>query len=675
MGKAKRFYVMISALIIMLTMLAVPFTVSAATETYEDSQGICYTLDTSTGTATVSSYEGNPVTVTIPEKIKNGDVTYTVTAIGTKAFASCKNLESIALPDSVTTMELGAFRDCTRLRYVTLSNNITIIPTSCFNGCIDLTSITIPDKVTRIDGFAFMGCSLVRVTIPENVTFIGTSCFENCRILREVTLPDGLTGIGMNAFQGCEKLQSVTLPSSVDSTGSGVFRNCTSLTTLPLSDGFTEIKNYYCLGCKSLSVVTIPENITKIGENTFTGCTGLETIYIPSGTEVNESAVTSSGPTIPATATQVRYTVDGSGNVTITGITVGSGKSSFQMPTEIAGYPVTSVEIGEHTHISAAATCSNRANCDLCGEEFLGEHRISETYSGDATGHWHVCTVCNERMDEIVPHTETEAATCIKKAVCGICGEEYGEFAAHKQSASYSCDATGHYHTCTECGTKLDSAAHVSNGGVITKQATTKAEGVKTYSCKVCGYKLKTEKIAKKPVKVSKLTIKAPSRKLAAGKKVQLTLTVSPKAASNKSVTWKTSNKKYATVSSTGKVTLKKAGAGKTVTITAIAKDGSGKKATIKIRIMKNSVKSVKLKAPSKTLKAGNRMTLKTTIKTTGKKVNKTLKYTSSNTKYATVNKKGRVVAKKAGKGKIVTITATSTDGSNKKAKVRIRIK
>ncbi|MBD5466237.1 MAG: hypothetical protein HDR22_10585 [Lachnospiraceae bacterium] len=176
-------------------------------------------------------------------------------------------------------------------------------------------------------------------------------------------------------------------------------------------------------------------------------------------------------------------------------------------------------------------------------------------------------------------------------------------------------------------------------------------------------------------IKVSRLSIKAPSKKLAAGKKVKLTVDITPSNAANKAVSWKTSNKKYATIDENGKLTLKKAGIGKTVTITATAKDGSGKKATIKIKIMKHAVKSIKLKAPSKTLGAGKSMTVKATVSTTGKSVNKTLKWQSSNTKYATVNKKGKVTAKKAGKGKAVTITATSTDGSNKKAKVKIKIK
>ncbi|MBD5464820.1 MAG: hypothetical protein HDR22_03210 [Lachnospiraceae bacterium] len=175
-------------------------------------------------------------------------------------------------------------------------------------------------------------------------------------------------------------------------------------------------------------------------------------------------------------------------------------------------------------------------------------------------------------------------------------------------------------------------------------------------------------------VKVSKISISGISKKIAAGKKIQLTAKVTPANATNKAVTWKTSNKKYATVNSKGKVTLKKAGIGKTVTITATAKDGSNKKATYKIKIMKHAVKSVKIKAPAKTVKAGKTLKLKATVTTTGKSVNKTLKWTSSNTKYATVSSKGVVKTKKAGKGKSVTITVTSTDGTNKKAKVKIKI-
>ena len=176
-------------------------------------------------------------------------------------------------------------------------------------------------------------------------------------------------------------------------------------------------------------------------------------------------------------------------------------------------------------------------------------------------------------------------------------------------------------------------------------------------------------------VKVKALSITGISKKIAAGKKIQLKAAVIPSNAANPAVTWRSSNTKYATVTSKGKVTMKKAGIGKTVTITATATDGSRKKATYKIKIMKHAVKKVKITAQNKTVKAGKTLKLKATVTTTGKSANKTLKWTSSNTKYATVSKSGKVTAKKTGKRKTVTITAMATDGSGKKAKVKIKIK
>ena len=55
-------------------------------------------------------------------------------------------------------------------------------------------------------------------------------------------------------------------------------------------------------------------------------------------------------------------------------------------------------------------------------------------------------------------------------------------------------------------------------------------------------------------------------------------------------------------------------------------------------------------------------------------KANKTLTWTSSNTKIATVDKTGKVKAVKGKKG-TVTITARATDGSGKKATIKIRVR
>ena len=175
-------------------------------------------------------------------------------------------------------------------------------------------------------------------------------------------------------------------------------------------------------------------------------------------------------------------------------------------------------------------------------------------------------------------------------------------------------------------------------------------------------------------IKVTKIKLTGISKQIAAGKKIKLKATVTPATAANRAVTWKTSNKKYATVNSKGVVTMKKAGAGKTVVITATAKDGSGRKATYRIKIMKKAVKKITLKAKTTKVKAGKKVSIKATVIPT-KNVNKKLIYKTSNKKYATVNSKGVVTTKKAGKGKIVKITATATDGSGKKATIKIKIR
>ena len=178
---------------------------------------------------------------------------------------------------------------------------------------------------------------------------------------------------------------------------------------------------------------------------------------------------------------------------------------------------------------------------------------------------------------------------------------------------------------------------------------------------------------AAKQIKVNKIKLQGLSNKIAAGKKLKLTVAILPETATNKKILWKSSNPKAATVTQTGVVTLKKKSGGKKAVITAAAADGSGAKAFWKVTSMKGIVKKVKLTG-NKPIKAGKSVKLKAKVKAT-KKANKKLLWTSSNTKYATVNAKGVVKTKKAGKRKKVKITAMATDGSGKKATVTIKIK
>lgn len=219
----------------------------------------------------------------------------------------------------------------------------------------------------------------------------------------------------------------------------------------------------------------------------------------------------------------------------------------------------------------------------------------------------------------------------------------------------------------TSSNTKV---ATVSADGVVTavKEGTaviTATAGNVKATCKIT--------VSKAVVKVTKVSVTASARNIAAGKKVQLKAAVAPSKATNKAVTWKSSNTKVATVSSKGVVTFSKKAGGKKVTITATAKDGSKKYGKITLTCMKGSVKKITLSGV-KTLKAGKTAKVKAKVTTMNGKANKTLTWTSSNTKIATVDKNGKVKAVKGKKG-TVTITARATDGSGKKATIKIRVR
>lgn len=148
---------------------------------------------------------------------------------------------------------------------------------------------------------------------------------------------------------------------------------------------------------------------------------------------------------------------------------------------------------------------------------------------------------------------------------------------------------------------------------------------------------------------------------------VQLKATITPKNATNKKVTWSSSNKNVATVDKNGKVVAKRRG---TCTITVSATDGSGVKAFCKVTV-KQLVTSIKLnKSVINLNRKGNKATLKATIKpnnANNKKVTWKVQY-PKNVSYNA--KKGIVRASRNSSYSWVFVKAS--DGSKKGTKVLV---
>ncbi len=156
---------------------------------------------------------------------------------------------------------------------------------------------------------------------------------------------------------------------------------------------------------------------------------------------------------------------------------------------------------------------------------------------------------------------------------------------------------------------------------------------------------------------VTGVTLDKTSASLTVGNTLKLNATVSPSGATDKTVTWKSSNKTVATVSSTGVVTAKAAG---TTTITVTTNDG-GKTATCAVTVTSATVpvQGVTLNVQAMNLSVGSTYTLVATV-TPSDATNKAVTWSSSDTSVATVSSSGKVIAVSAGSA---TITATTVDG------------
>ncbi len=160
----------------------------------------------------------------------------------------------------------------------------------------------------------------------------------------------------------------------------------------------------------------------------------------------------------------------------------------------------------------------------------------------------------------------------------------------------------------------------------------------------------------KSPAKpVTSITLSKTSLSLKVGATETLTATVLPSDASNKAVTWKSSNTAVATVSTSGKVTAVASG---TATITATAQDGSGKSGSCSVTVTQ-PVLGVTLNKTSVNLQSGGSINLIATVSPSNAS-NKAVTWTSSNSSVATVSSSGKVTAKVAG---TATIKVTTSDG------------
>ena len=213
-------------------------------------------------------------------------------------------LESVTLPNSVTTIEDEAFYGYNNLKYYEYDN-------ACYLGSetnpylflakakdTSITSCIISEQTRFIYNSAFLGCTdLMSIIIPDSVTSIGSSAFSGCTSLTSITIPDSVTSIEVWTFSGCTSLTSITIPDRVTSIGGGAFSGCSSLENITVPFVGAEA------GKTSSSTYQYPFGYI-FGTSSYTGGTGVMQTYYGSST----SSRTSTTYYIPSSLRSVTVT-------------------------------------------------------------------------------------------------------------------------------------------------------------------------------------------------------------------------------------------------------------------------------------------------------------------------------------------------------------------------------
>ncbi len=262
---------------------------------------LAFKLDTKTNTYIVTgigTYTGK--NIVIPSTYKN----LPVTSIKDHAFYHNSSLESITIPNSITTIGDYAFSGAL-FTNVTIPDSVISIGYYAFGGCYTLVEVYNLSSLNILESSEDNGhigayakvihTSLEEESILETVNdYIFMTWEEKYYLMgyvgndNELALPENYNGnnyeIYQYAFDERNDITKVIIPDSVTSIGRYAFYDCDSLTSVTIGDSVISIgySAFYC--CTSLTSITIPNSLTSIEKDAFFNCRAL--------TEINFNATT-----------------------------------------------------------------------------------------------------------------------------------------------------------------------------------------------------------------------------------------------------------------------------------------------------------------------------------------------------------------------------------------------
>lgn len=309
--KPKRLISLLVAVCMMITMLPLSAVTAFAEDTStvheaKDGEGIyryAYKENEDGETVTITEFLGpvdpannGPYDIEIPTELDH----HPVTGLGEYSFSGtyspdhqtnhnlisfCNQIQSVTIPESVTSIGKSAFEHCSKLDSLTIKGVATSIGAYAFASCTSLTSLSLVGNFQTIGEQAFAYCGMTSLTTDADITSIGEYAFSHCTSLTSLSLTGSVQTIGYQAFACCTSLTSLSLTGDIQKIGDYAFGYCSSLYTATLSKNLTSIGTYAFEYCTSLNSIEIPGTVTEIGDCAFYHCSGLTSVKIDEGVQ------------------------------------------------------------------------------------------------------------------------------------------------------------------------------------------------------------------------------------------------------------------------------------------------------------------------------------------------------------------------------------------------------
>ncbi|MCM1330557.1 MAG: leucine-rich repeat domain-containing protein [Ruminococcus sp.] len=466
-----------------------------------------------------------------------------VTSIGMKAFQDCKNLTSITISNSVTSIPWGAFSGCTNLTSINIPNSVTSIGSYAFDGCNNLTIYC--NSGSKAESYAiYYGVPYVIIDAPtstpaqyeleetEQAPIIDT---ENNNDNSDVDDNDDLIENPEDTANNETDLQEIVaavseMPELYNSHYDEpmYFANIIEPSAYQTFTGLIPNEIYNCYGMKSRKADKPfnSSNLLFIAQGVSDSSGNLTFSYLPAEDYSNPEIFVKAMTEFDVDNAQIIFAEANDGSVSI-GWNPADGASQYKI------YKVVNNVYTEYqTTTSTSCTISGLSDNEKCGfivqtcvngewsvldeNDILyynasGEehtHVFSNIWKSDDVSHWHECS-CGEKSD-VSGHTKgsgvitvkpTDETTGIMTYYCTVCDyvmeteviPAIPDHTTHIFGTEWKSDNVSHWHECI-CGEKADNTPHSYDTGVITREPTETTEGIRTYTCTICGY-IKNEPI------------------------------------------------------------------------------------------------------------------------------------------------------------------------------------